>query len=92
MVSGLTALGAGDSHGDRAKWSYLLLADELRSEREFDQLRPLYLDLILFFDRIEQSAAAALLREEVSIAGAVLTSLREELGDAPQVVATGGGA
>ena len=66
--------------------------DELRSEREFDQLRPLYLDLILFFDRIEQSAAAALLREEVSIAGAVLTSLREELGDAPQVVATGGGA
>jgi molecular chaperone GrpE len=53
--------------------------DELRSEREFDQLRPLYLDLILFFDRVEQSAAAALLREEVSIAGAVLTSLREEL-------------
>ena len=30
MVSGLTALGAEDSHGDRAKWSYLLLADELR--------------------------------------------------------------
>ena len=30
MVGGLTALGAGDSHGDRAKWSYLLLADELR--------------------------------------------------------------
>jgi len=30
MVSGLTALDAEDSHGDRAKWSYLLLADELR--------------------------------------------------------------
>jgi serine/threonine-protein kinase HipA len=30
MISGLTALGAEDSHGDRAKWSYLLLADELR--------------------------------------------------------------
>lgn len=30
MVSGLTILGAEDSHGDRGKWSYLLLADELR--------------------------------------------------------------
>ena len=30
MISGLTALGAEDSHGHRAKWSYLLLADELR--------------------------------------------------------------
>ena len=30
MVSGLTALGAEASHGDRTKWSYLLLADELR--------------------------------------------------------------
>jgi serine/threonine-protein kinase HipA len=30
MVSALTALGAEDTHGDRAKWSYLLLADELR--------------------------------------------------------------
>jgi serine/threonine-protein kinase HipA len=30
MVSGLTMLGAEDTHGDRAKWSYLLLADELR--------------------------------------------------------------
>ncbi len=30
MASGLTALGAEDSHGDRSKWSYLLLADELR--------------------------------------------------------------
>lgn len=26
MISGLTALGAEDSHGDRAKWSYLLPA------------------------------------------------------------------
>ena len=30
MASGLTALGADDSHTDRAKWSYLLLADEVR--------------------------------------------------------------
>jgi serine/threonine-protein kinase HipA len=30
MVSGLTALGAEDSHGGPDKWSYLLLADELR--------------------------------------------------------------
>ena len=30
MVSALTALGAEDSHGDRSRWSYLLLADELR--------------------------------------------------------------
>lgn len=30
MISGLTALAAEDSHGDRSKWSYLLLADELR--------------------------------------------------------------
>lgn len=30
MVSGLTVLGAEDSHTDRARWSYLLLADELR--------------------------------------------------------------
>jgi len=30
MASGLTVLGAEDSHTDRAKWSYLLLADELR--------------------------------------------------------------
>lgn len=30
MVSGLTMLGAEDTHNDRGKWSYLLLADELR--------------------------------------------------------------
>jgi serine/threonine-protein kinase HipA len=30
FVSALTALDAGDTFGDRAKWSYLLLADELR--------------------------------------------------------------
>lgn len=30
MVSGLTLLGAEDSYADRAKWSYLRLADELR--------------------------------------------------------------
>ncbi len=44
MVSGLTALGAADSHGDRAKWSYLLLADELRrrSARPNQDLEELY--------------------------------------------------
>ena len=30
MVSGLTVLGADDAYGDRAAWSYLRLADELR--------------------------------------------------------------
>lgn len=44
MVSGLTALGAEDSHGDRAKWSYLLLADELRrrSARPAQDLEELF--------------------------------------------------
>lgn len=44
MVSGLTALGAEDSHGDRAKWSYLLLADELRrrSARSAEDLEELF--------------------------------------------------
>ena len=44
MVSGLTALGAEDSHGDRAKWSYLLLADELRrrSARSAHDLEELF--------------------------------------------------
>ena len=53
--------------------------DELRSDSEFDHLRPLYLDLILLFDRLEQSAAEALRHEDASTAGATLTSLREEL-------------
>lgn len=44
MVSGLTALGAEDSRGDRAKWSYLLLADELRrrSARPAQDLEELF--------------------------------------------------
>lgn len=44
MVSGLTALGAEDSHGDRTKWSYLLLADELRrrSARPAQDLEELF--------------------------------------------------
>lgn len=44
MVSGLTALGAEDSHGDRAKWSYLLLANELRrrSARSAQDLEELF--------------------------------------------------
>jgi serine/threonine-protein kinase HipA len=44
MVSGLTALGAEDSHGDRAKWSYLLLADEVRrrSARPAQDLEELF--------------------------------------------------
>lgn len=44
MVSGLTALGAEDSHGDRTRWSYLLLADELRrrSARTAQDLEELF--------------------------------------------------
>lgn len=44
MVSGLTVLGAEDSHTDRAKWSYLLLADELRrrSARPSQDLEELF--------------------------------------------------
>jgi serine/threonine-protein kinase HipA len=44
MVSGLTALGADDSHTDRAKWSYLLLADEVRrrSARSSEDLQELF--------------------------------------------------
>jgi serine/threonine-protein kinase HipA len=30
MLSGLTLLGAGDTHLDRDKWSYVLLAEEMR--------------------------------------------------------------
>ena len=44
MISGLTALGAEDLHGDRAKWSYLLLADEprRRSARSNQDLEKLF--------------------------------------------------
>jgi serine/threonine-protein kinase HipA len=44
MASGLTVLGAEDSHTDRAKWSYLLLADELRrrSARPAQDLEELF--------------------------------------------------
>ncbi len=33
LVSGLTVLDCGDSHVDRDRWSYLLLADNLRSDK-----------------------------------------------------------
>ena len=44
MASGLTVLGAEDSHTDRAKWSYLLLAVELRrsSARPAQDLEELF--------------------------------------------------
>lgn len=44
FVSGLTVLGAGETIGDRARWSYLLLADELRrrSHRSAKDLRELF--------------------------------------------------
>jgi len=44
MVSGLTVLGAEDSHRDRDRWSYVLLADELKrwSRRPDDDLRELF--------------------------------------------------
>ena len=53
--------------------------DDLRSEREFDRLRPLYLDLILLFDRVDQSIAPALVNDASPAREAVLSSLREEL-------------
>jgi serine/threonine-protein kinase HipA len=44
MVSGLTVLRSEDSHRDRERWSYALLADELKrwSHRPDDDLRELY--------------------------------------------------
>ena len=44
MVSGLTVLRAEDSHRARGRWSYALLADELKrwSHRPDDDLRELY--------------------------------------------------
>lgn len=44
MVSGLTALKAEDTHRDRERWSYPLLADELKrwSHRPDDDLRELF--------------------------------------------------
>ncbi len=44
MASGLTVIGAEDSHTDRAKWSYLLLADEVRrrSARPAQDLEELF--------------------------------------------------
>ena len=44
FVSGLTLLDAGETIGDRSRWSYLLLADELRrrSHRSAEDLRELF--------------------------------------------------
>ncbi len=44
FVSGLTVLDAGETLGDRSRWSYLLLADELRrrSHRAAEDLRELF--------------------------------------------------
>jgi serine/threonine-protein kinase HipA len=44
FVSGLTVLDAGETIGDRSRWSYLLLADELRrrSHRPVEDLRELF--------------------------------------------------
>jgi len=44
MVSGLTMLGAEESHTERGRWSYLLLADEVRrrSRRSSEDLLELY--------------------------------------------------
>ena len=44
MVSGLTVLKTEDSHRDRERWSYVLLADELKrwSHRPDDDLRELF--------------------------------------------------
>ena len=53
--------------------------DELRSDREFDRLRPLYLDLILLFDRLDHSLAPAPADDVTSPRDAVISSLRDEL-------------
>jgi serine/threonine-protein kinase HipA len=44
FVSALTVLDAGETIGDRARWSYLLLADELRrrTDRVAEDLRELF--------------------------------------------------
>src|SRR6185437_12204168 len=44
FVSALTVLDAGETIGDRARWSYLLLADELRrrTDRVEEDLRELF--------------------------------------------------
>lgn len=48
FVSALTVLDAGESIGDRSRWSYLLLADELRrrSHRSAEDLRELYARMV----------------------------------------------
>jgi serine/threonine-protein kinase HipA len=48
FVSALTVLDAGETIGDRARWSYLLLADELRrrSSRVADDLRELFCRIV----------------------------------------------
>ena len=53
--------------------------DELRAGREFDHLRPLYIDLILLFDRLDQSAAETARHHDAGTVAATLLSLREEL-------------
>lgn len=78
-IKGSIALGnAYDKAKEEAFDRLYRELDDLRSDREFDRLRPLYLDLILLFDRIDQSLAPA----SVNVAShAVLSSLREELLD-----------
>ena len=54
--------------------------DQLKSNTEFDHLRPLYLDLILLYDRIENICASGedVSREDSGVS-TLLQSLREEL-------------
>lgn len=49
FVSGLTILGAGETFGGRSRWSYLLLADELRrrSHRAAEDLRERFTRMIV---------------------------------------------
>jgi len=48
FVSALTVLDAGETMGDRARWSYLLLADELRrrTHRVAEDLRELFCRIV----------------------------------------------
>jgi molecular chaperone GrpE len=54
--------------------------DQLRADREFDGLKPLYLDLILLFDRLDHLAANAPPAEQGGQGtDALLASLRDEV-------------
>jgi molecular chaperone GrpE (heat shock protein) len=50
--------------------------DELKQDREFEQLRPFFSDLVLLFDRLDHLANESLETQDVS---SIVVSIREEL-------------